>query len=41
MPHAKEAPSKIVVYDAGRVRSEKDNDDYLSRNCARRCRTAS
>ncbi len=29
MPHAKEATSKIVIYDAGRVRSEKDNDDYL------------
>lgn len=29
MPHAKEAASRIVVYDAGRVRSEKDNDDYL------------
>ncbi len=29
MPHAKEAVSKVVVYDAGRVRSAKDNDDYL------------
>jgi EAL domain-containing protein (putative c-di-GMP-specific phosphodiesterase class I) len=29
MPHAKGATSKIVVYDAGRVRSEKDNDDYI------------
>jgi diguanylate cyclase (GGDEF)-like protein len=29
MPYAKAASSKIVVYDVGRVRSEKDNDDYL------------
>ena len=29
MPHAKGAASNIVVHDAGRVRSEKDNDDYL------------
>ena len=26
MPHAKKAASKIVLYDAGRVRSERDND---------------
>ena len=29
MAHAKDAPGKIVIYDAGRVREEKDNDDYL------------
>ncbi|MDT5102431.1 MAG: hypothetical protein QOC76_6168 [Mycobacterium sp.] len=29
MGHAKEAPGEIVVFDAGRVRSEKDYDDYL------------
>ena len=29
MTHAKDAPGKIVIYDAGRVREEKDNDDYL------------
>jgi diguanylate cyclase (GGDEF)-like protein len=29
MPHAKAATSKIVVHDVGRVRSEKDNDDYV------------
>ena len=28
-PHAKSATSKIVVYDAGRVQSERDKDDYL------------
>lgn len=27
--HAKDAAGKIVIYDAGRVRSEKYNDDYL------------
>ena len=29
MPYAKAASTKIVVYDVGRVLSEKDNDDYL------------
>ncbi len=29
MAHAKTATSKIVVHDVGRVRLEKDNDDYL------------
>jgi diguanylate cyclase (GGDEF)-like protein len=29
MTHAKSATGKIVVHDVGRVRSEKDNDDYL------------
>ncbi len=29
MAHAKDAPGKIMIYDAGRVREEKDNDDYL------------
>jgi diguanylate cyclase (GGDEF)-like protein len=29
MPHAKEALSKIVVYDVGRMRSAKDSDDDL------------
>ncbi|WP_234816501.1 diguanylate cyclase domain-containing protein [Mycolicibacterium agri] len=29
LPHAKQSAGKIAVYDAGRVRSEKDNDDYL------------
>ena len=29
MPYAKAASTKIVVYDVGRVLSEKVNDDYL------------
>ena len=29
MAHAKDAVGKIVIYDAGRVREEQDNDDYL------------
>jgi diguanylate cyclase len=29
MPHAKASTSKVMLYDVARVRSEKDNDDYL------------
>ena len=29
LPHAKTGPTKIVVHDPGKVRLEKDNDDYL------------
>jgi diguanylate cyclase len=29
MPHAKAAKGQILVHDAGKARTEKDNDDYL------------
>ncbi|MDT5005185.1 MAG: diguanylate cyclase [Mycobacterium sp.] len=29
LPHAKAGPTKIVVHDPGKVRLEKDNDNYL------------
>jgi diguanylate cyclase (GGDEF)-like protein len=29
LPHAKTGPTKIVVHDPGKLRLEKDNDDYL------------